>query len=958
MLNLRPLTPLACLAMCCSLSAATVPSFDKDVQPILAAKCVMCHGTTPQGKLDLRTEAAVLKGGASGDAVSPGASDKSLIVTKVVTRQMPPGNVKLTDAEIDVIRQWIDQGLAVAPSAVVTEHEVRAIFQARCVMCHGSSDRRGGLDMRTLESRLKGGKSGPGLVPGKPEESLIYQRIVKGQMPPDKLAKELAVELPTANETEKIRAWIAAGAPAATPIVLPPDATVKEADRQFWSFQPPKRPAVPSVKNQALVRNPIDAFLLAKLEAKGMKYSPAAGKLALMRRVYLDVTGIPPTPAEIEAYTKDTSPTAYEKMVDRLLASPRYGERWGQHWLDLAGYSDSEGFGQDDGVRPSAYRYRDYVIRSLNADKPYNRFITEQIAGDEMSDDWKQSNGVVPQETVDRLAATGFLRTVPDPTDSNERGLIAERMNVLADEVEVLASSVMGLTVGCARCHNHKYDPIPQRDYYRLSAILQGAYDPYEWKGPKKRELDLGTEAERKEVAEKNAPVQAEIQTLRQQMRDAAAPFRAEAVDAAIAAAPAEVRDALRAAAAAEPDQRDEAQRALAEKYKDAFPTDQELARKNPELRAKTQPIQKELAALRGKLVPAPHVRVLADNAEPSQAYLLQRGDPVNYGDPVEPGVPGVLLNPALKPYAPVPPFPGTSGRRLALANWLTQPEHPLTARVAVNQLWLRHFGRGIVPSVSNFGHSGVLPTNPELLDWLATEFVAKGWSMKAMHRLMLTSQAYRQTSQVDEATLAADPENALVSRMPLQRMDAETLYDSLIAVAGRLDSTLYGPAAEVDVRPDKEVVVKPGAAGFRRAIYVLHRRQTPVSLLDAFDQPAMTPNCTERRRSNVATQALHMMNGSMTWDLARYMAGRVIDEAGANTAKQIELIYQRTYARLPNADEVAIGEKAIAEFRKPWPERLAKDNAEAPRAANANWLAVANYCHALMNSAEFSFID
>ena len=308
---------------------------------------------------------------------------------------------------------------------------------------------------------------------------------------------------------------------------------MRTSARLLW----PKRPAVPAVKNQALVRNPIDAFLLQKLEAKGMKYTREADRFALMRRAYLDVTGVPPTPAEIESYTKDTSPTAYEKMIDRLLASPRYGERWGQHWLDLAGYSDSEGFGQDDGVRPSAFRYRDYVIRSLNADKPYNRFLTEQLAGDEMSDDWKKAKDSVPQETVDRLAATGFLRTVPDPTDSNERGLIAERMNVLADEVEVLTSSVLGLTVGCARCHNHKYDPIPQRDYYRLSAILQGAYDPYEWKGPKKRELDLGTEAERKEVTEKNAPMQAEIKALQQQMREAAAPFRAQAVDAAIAAA-------------------------------------------------------------------------------------------------------------------------------------------------------------------------------------------------------------------------------------------------------------------------------------------------------------------------------------------------------------------------------------------------------------------------------------
>ena len=960
MLNSRSLTlSLMYLATCCPLAAATPPGFEADVLPILQAKCVMCHGATPQGKLDLRSQQAILNGGASGPVVVPGESGKSLLLTKVVTRQMPPGNVKLTEAEIDQIRTWIDKGLAVAAPVTVSEHEVRAIFQVRCVLCHGSGDRKGGLDMRTVASRLKGGKSGPGLVPGKPEESLIYQRIVKGQMPPDKLAKDLAVELPTASETEKIRAWIAAGAPGPEAIALPPDAVVKDADRQFWSFQPPKRPAVPAVKNQALVRNPIDAFLLEKLEAKGLRYSREADRLALMRRAYLDVTGIPPTPAEIDAYRQDQSPDAYEKLVDRLLASPRYGERWGQHWLDLAGYSDSEGFGQDDGVRPSAWRYRDYVIRSLNADKPYTRFITEQIAGDEMSDDWKNAKGAAPQETIDRLAATGFLRTVPDPTDSNERGLIAERMNVLADEVEVLTSSVMGITVGCARCHNHKYDPIPQRDYYRLSAILQGAYDPYEWKGPKKRELDLATEAERKSVTERNAPLQAEIKRIQQQIREATEPFRAQAVDEAIAALPAEVRAEVRAVADTPADKRTEAQRTVAEKYKSALEfSDQELSRKYSELRTKTQGMQKDLTTAREKLAPPPRVRVLADNLEPSQAYLLQRGDPVGFGDPVEPGVPGVLQSAALKPFAPVPPFAGTSGRRLALANWLTQPNHPLTARVMVNQMWLRHFGRGIVASVSNFGRSGVPPSHPELLDWLATEFVAQGWSMKSMHRLMLTSQAYRQTSRVDEALIAADPENTLLSRMPLQRMDAETLYDSLMSVAGRLDSTLFGPPSEVDVRPDKEVVVKPTTAGFRRSIYVLHRRQTPVSLLDAFDQPAMTPNCTERRRSNVATQALHMMNGSMSWDLARYMAGRVIDEAGADTAKQIESIYLRAFSRRPAPAEVAEGQRAIAEFRESWPARLAKDNGEAPREAAASWLALANYCHALLNSAEFSFID
>jgi mono/diheme cytochrome c family protein len=903
---------------------AGATTFDSAVQPIFQAKCLACHGAAAMGKLDLRTPESVLKGGESGPVVMPGAADKSLLIDKVVTQQMPPGKVKMTDAEIDIVRNWINKELAppAEATAEVSGIEALAIFQARCVTCHGGLRKEGGLDLRTVASRLKGGKSGPALVPGKPLESLLYKRMVNGQMPPDIMAKDLAVELPTDAETEKIKTWIAEGAPA--PVIAAVEPMVKDSDRQWWSFQPPVRPAVPAVKNQALVRNPLDAFLLQKLEAKGLKYSTEAGKLQLMRRVYLDLTGLPPTPAEIAEYETDHSRDAYEKLVDRLLASPHYGERWGQHWLDLAGYSDSEGFGQDDGVRPFAWRYRDYVIRALNADKPYDRFLTEQIAGDEMSDDWKKAGKTASQETIDRLAATGFLRNTPDPTDSNERGLIAERMNVLADEVEVLSSSVMGMTVGCARCHNHKYDPIPQRDYYRMSAILQSAYDPYEWRGPRQRTVKMGLAQEQASVKEHNAPIEAKVAKLKEQIEKESAPYRAQL-----------------------------GEKIAAEKIDDA-----ELQKRFPDLKNILQPIQKDLDAERQKLKPEPYIRVLSDNAEPSQSYLLRRGDPVGFGEPVEAGVPTVLENAALKPYRPVSPYAGASGRRLALAQWLTQPNHPLTARVAVNQLWLRHFGRGIVPSVSNFGHSGAAPSNLELLDWLATEFVSQGWSMKHIHRLIVTSEAYRQTSHIDAALLAADPDNELLSRMPLERMDAETLYDSLLTVTGRLDPLLFGEPVDVKITPEKEVTVKGTPAGYRRAIYVLHRRQTPMSLLDAFDEPAMTPNCTERRRSNVATQALHMMNGSQTWELARYMAGRIIDEAGDSEPKQIELIYTRAFARKPSPDEIKIGEEAIATFRKEWPARLASDNQDAPRQATTNWMALANYCHAILNSAEFSFID
>ena len=944
--------------------AETNPSFTTDVQPIFKAKCIGCHGAgTPQAKLDLRSPEAVLNGGASGPVVTPGGAENSLLITKVVTGQMPPGPKKLTAAEIDIVRGWIDRTLPAEAKSVVpavTEREVTAIFQARCVRCHGGLAKQGDLDLRTMAGRLKGGKSGPALVPGKPDDSLLLTRMIKGTMPPDKMAKDLAIELPTDAETEKIKSWIAAGAPGFVPEPAPTTAVVKEEDRKFWSFQPPVRPAVPTVKNAALVRNPIDAFLLDKLEAKNLKYSKETGRLTLMRRVYLDLIGILPTSAEIDAYLKDASPKAYEAMVDRLLASPHYGERWGQHWLDLAGYADSEGFGQDDGVRPYAWRYRDYVIRSLNADKPYTQFITEQIAGDELSADWKKAKGTADLATIDRLAATGFLRTTPDPTNSNERGLIGERMNIVADEMEVLTSSVMGITVGCARCHNHKYDPIPQRDYYRLSAVLQAAYNPYEWKMPNQREYDLALDSERKEVTAVNAPIEAEIAKKQEQLDLLTEPLRIAVIEERLKALPEADREALHAVALVKAANRDDAQKALVAKNPSVFriPRNELADKLAGETKATAKTLETEIQAARQNLKSKPHVRILTDNEEPSVTYLQRRGDPVDYGESVEPGVPSVLQNAALKPYQPTSPFPGASGRRLALARWLTQPNHPLTARVAVNQIWMRHFGRGIVSTVSNFGRSGNPPSHPELLDWLATEFEQSGWSMKALHRLIVTSTAYRQTSNLDEALSAADPDNVLLSRMPLHRMDAETLYDSLLTAAGRFDATVFGQPSPVTITPDKEVIVKPGGAGFRRSIYVVHQRQTPMSLLDAFDEPAMTPNCTERRRSNVATQALHMMNGSMTWELSRFMAGRVIDEAGPDVSKQVEAVYLRAYSRKPSAAEQKLGVDAVAEFRKQWPARLATDNDPAPRGEAAGWLAMANYCHAILNSAEFSFID
>jgi Protein of unknown function (DUF1553)/Protein of unknown function (DUF1549) len=678
----------------------------------------------------------------------------------------------------------------------------------------------------------------------------------------------------------------------------------------------------------------------------------------LLRRVYLDLTGMPPSPDEVGKYLNDQQPDRYERLVDRLLGSPEYGERWARHWLDLAGHADSEGFGDSDPFRPYAWRYRDYVIRALNSDKPYNQFLSEQIAGDELAD---YSKAEITPELIDRVAGTGFLRTAADATWEPEFAFLAERMNVLADQIQILTSAVMGLTVACARCHDHKYDPISQRDYYRLSAVLQAAYDPYDWLPPKERKIDIALESEKKETAAFNAPLKKEMERLEQSLEAQAKPFREKLLEERLASLPEGVRQDLRNLINTPQEKRSELQNYLAEKFKTTLEiTDAGLMKKYEAFKTIAKPIHEEIEEVEEKLRPEPHVRVLSDmGGEPSTSYLLRRGEILNPGPSVEPGVPEVLTA-GLQPYKVVPPWPGTSssGRRLALARWLTQSRHPLTSRVMVNQIWMRHFGRGLVPTASNFGRSGMPPSHPELLDWLATEFVSRGWSMKHMHRLIMTSSAYRQSSGKKPEILAIDPENALLSRMTMRRLDAEQIYDSILKVTERLDAKRFGPPEEVEVKPTKEIVAKGSQAGFRRGIYILQRRTTPVTLLEVYDLPQMTPNCVERSQSNVATQALQMMNSGQMWELVRYMAGRVMDEVGDNREKQVNQVYLRALSRPPTEFEMRESLATLEELTRHWPPRLERDRAETPKQATANWLALAGLCHTILNSADFMFID
>ena len=938
-------------------------TFEADVSPILTNSCVVCHGESgPQADLNLTTLGSLLHGGKTGPAITAGSAEHSLLIAKVVSGAMPPAGDKLTADEIATLRAWIDQGAGTTYGAglpALTEKDVVPIFQMRCAKCHGKRRREGDLDLRTLASRLKGGRSGPAIVPGNPEESLAFQRITAGEMPPPDMLFENQVRPPSSEEVEVLRRWIADGARADEPRAPAPPAEISEADRRFPAFRPPVRPAAPVVKGTDRVRNPIDRFLLAKLEEKGLSYSSRAERLTLLRRVYLDLIGMPPTPAEAAAFLADDRPDAYERLIDRLLASRHYGEKWAQVWLDLAGYSDSEGIIDEDRVRPHAWRYRDYVIRAFNSDKPYDRFLIEQLAGDELIPAARRED--VTPEMVDTLAATGFLRMTPDGTYSPANGSLAERMTVIADEIQVLSSSVMGLTIGCARCHDHKYDPVTQRDYYRLGAVLQAAFDPYDWVKPTERHLEIATAKERRETAEFNAPIEAEVKRLEEHLEATRKPYRDRLLNERLEKLPDDLRADLRELAEIPKEERTPVQQYLARRFRETIEiSDAKLAETFAEFKDEWDKLQKPLADKKKQLRAVPKIRSLYDmGGEPSPAYLLLRGEAQSIGDRVDPGVPRVLTA-DLRSYDELHRGGNdeTSGNRLALARWLTQPNHPLTSRVMVNRLWLNHFGRGLVSTPANFGRTGSPPSHPELLDWLATEFVRSAWSIKAMQRLMMTSEAYRQSSRVDPATEKADPDNILLSRMPLRRMNAEALHDSILRVVGRLDETPFGPPVPVEKQPNGEILPQATDKGRRRAIYVLKRRRTPLTLLDAFDLPQLSPNCTERTVSNVAPQALQMMNSETLIEDARFLAGRLIDEYPNDREQQVRALYQRVLSRPPTNDETARSLEDLSLLAVNWRPHLEKESFHGPRQTAARWYALASLAHALLNSAEFVYLD
>jgi hypothetical protein len=926
----------------------------------------------------------MLKGGESGPAVLPGEPEKSLLYEKVLGGTMPPGKKdRLSDAEVTTIRHWIEALPAAvtaekAPEArpALTQHDVLPILLRSCTTCHGLHRKEGGLDLRSVAGMFRGGKSGPAVVAGKPEESLLVRKVRSGQMPPPGRLVEVSVKPLGAPEMETLTRWIAAGAPevAVEPDVATttPDPLVTDKDRDFRFFRPPQPVAVPAVKHADRVRNPIDAFVLEQLERKGVSLAPEADRLTLLRRACFDLTGLPPEPAEVAAFVADRAPDAYEKLIGRLLASPRYGERWGRRWLDLAGYADSEGKREQDLARPQAWRYRDYVIRSLNADKGYDRFLLEQLAGDELAD-YEHAPKIAP-EMFDNLVATGFLRMAPDATWANITGYLPDRIEVIADEIDVLGSAVMGLTLKCARCHNHKFDPIPQRDYYRLLDVFKGAYDEYDWLkpdvrpglGPLSQDVQAGrllqgmSIPERRARDENNAKIRAEVDAIRSALDRKADAVAAKLLDDRLARLPEVLRADLRTMLSTAADKRDAVQRYLASKFEAQLQVDRAAVEAaDPAFKAESEETGKRVNTLEAglQLKSVPVIQALWDRGEPSPTYFYRRGDPLNPGRLVGPGVPSVLTD-GKTPFVVSPPWPGATktGRRLAFARWLTRPDHPLTARVAVNYLWKGHFGTGIVKTPGNFGKAGASPTHPDLLDWLARGFVRQGWSLKTMHRLVMTSSTYRQSSAMTPERAKLDPDNALNSGMPLTRLDAEALYDALLLVAGKLDETRGGPADAVEVRGDGLVTPAESPRGWRRAVYVKQTRKHLPTHLENFDYPQMNPNCIDRRSSTVAPQALHLMNNGMVHHLAEHLANRVSREAGADPAKRIERLYLVALGRPPSDEEKRVGLDALRKLTDEWSRH--PDAANTTDEMEASHRALTTYCHAIVNTAAFLYVD
>jgi mono/diheme cytochrome c family protein len=725
-------------------------------------------------------------------------------------------------------------GQDAAKDAVDFVTQIEPLLSQNCHKCHGPDHQKGGLRLDRRDAALRGGDSTDHvLVPGKSARSDLIARLRSSD--PDLMMPPKGKRLPR-EQVDLLSRWIDAGAAwpetavSASPVA--PGRAITPEQRSYWAFQPIRNPAVPAVRHAERVRTPVDAFILARLEREGLEPAPEAPRLDLIRRVTYDLTGLPPAPGEIDAFVADAAPDAYERLVDRLLASPHYGERWAQHWLDTVRFGESEGFEYDTPVG-NLWRYRDYVIASLNADKPYDRFVREQVAGDE-----------IDPESQESLIAAGFHRLGPVRRNAGNQEVAGSRNEVLTDRTDILGAAFLGMTLGCARCHDHKFDPILQKDYYRLQAFLAATDE---------RNVSLATPEEEAAYKSKADVLQAQIVPLKKRLKTAMGEERLL--------------------------------------------------------------LEQQIEQLEDQKPPAPPaINTVHDLPEPTKIHVLRRGEWDKKGDAVGMRFPTVLISEAVQELPLSTPNP-----RVELAHWLSDPGHPLTPRVLVNRVWLHHFGTGLVKTPNDFGLNGEKPSNPELLDHLATAFLASAWRLKPLHRVILLSSTYRQAYATPETAKAQakDPDNRWLWRYERRRLSAEELRDSMLSVSGRLNAGMGGPSVFVPVDPELvSALYKPAQWAVtgdrtqhdRRSIYLVAKRNLRLPSMEVFDQPTLSSSCGRRESSTHAPQALELLNGSLSNPLAEAFAERLSREAGADKAAEVVLAFRLAAGRSPSAEEQRLG--------------------------------------------------
>jgi len=785
------------------------------------------------------------------------------------------------------------------PGEVDFARDVKPLLAAHCTKCHGPDKQENGLRLDGGTALLRGGDSGSPVAAGQPDESLLIKAVtgksdVISKMPPKG-------EPLTDQQIAILRRWIAAGA------VAPADDSSASTVSKHWAFQQPLLAPLPAVRNVAWTSGPIDAFILARLEAAGLAPSAEAERPTLIRRAHLDLIGLPPTPAEVDDFLADRTPDAYERRVDRLLASPHYGERWGRHWLDMARYADSNGYTRDFGRQ--IWKYREWVIEAINRGQPFDQFTIEQIAGD-----------MLPAATESQLVATGFHRN----TLVNEEGGTDQeqfRVEAVVDRVSTTGSVFLGLTVGCARCHSHKYDPLSQAEFYQLFALLNNCEEPA-IEVPSRLQIEAGELAKRDEIRQQIKQLEERVEEQRPQLEAQQRAWEATVTPEQRARLPGPVQVAFDM----QFDKRDAANKKTIE---DHF--------RQLDVARQAMPLLQKIYELREVEPKIPTTMILRERSEPRETFVHKRGDFLDPGPKVAGDVPAVL-----------PPIAKSSEHpsRLDFARWLVAADNPLTPRVVMNRDWQKFFGRGLVETEDDFGTQGTPPTHPELLDWLAIEF-RRDWSTKRLHRRIATSSTYRQSSRVRTDLAAVDPQNKLLARQSRLRLDAEIVRDVALAASGQLTRRLGGPSVfppqpegvfdfTQDPKPWKAAT---GGDRYRRGMYTHFWRSSPYPMLLAFDAPSGNVTCTRRLRSNTPLQSLTLANDQAFFECAQAMAERVFGEAPPTNADRVRHAFRLCVARDPTpAEQQQLTALAAAEL------------AASPDQPGAVWTRV---CRVLLNLDE-----